>query len=135
MNKDNYKTEQRLLILDCFANNKNRQLSAGDIANDENVKKSGIGLATVYRSIEFLEKQNKIKRFSDEKGRKSFWQWTDGNEECESHYHLKCEKCGKIVHLDCGIVQKLDSHMLSEHHFKMDRGKTVFFGMCENCDS
>lgn len=133
MNKDNYKTEQRHIILECFEKNKNRQLSASDIAKNEEVAKSGIGLATIYRSLEFLESQNKIKRFSDENGRKSFWQWTNGNEKCDSHYHLKCEKCGKIVHLDCGLVHELDEHMLSEHQFRMDRSKTVFYGLCENC--
>lgn len=133
MKKENYNTEQRHVILECLERNKNRQLSASDIAKSEEVAKSGIGLATIYRSLEFLENQNKIKRFSDENGRKSFWQWTNGNEKCDSHYHLKCEKCSKIVHLDCGLVHELDEHMLSEHKFRMDRSKTVFYGLCENC--
>ncbi|WP_295072969.1 hypothetical protein [uncultured Fibrobacter sp.] len=39
-------------------------------------------------------------------------------EECHkevSHFHLKCEKCGTLIHLECHDLEQLSSHLMAEH--------------------
>ena len=49
------------------------------------------------------------------------------------HGHFKCEKCGKLIHLHCEDVVKLEQHLMDSHGFRMDPCRTVFYGICEEC--
>ena len=48
-------------------------------------------------------------------------------------YHCKCEKCGKLIHLQCEEVESLKQHMMEHHNFEMDALRTVFYGICSEC--
>ena len=45
----------------------------------------------------------------------------------------KCEKCGKLIHLQCNEVESLKQHMMEHHGFEMDSLRTVFYGICSEC--
>lgn len=57
------------------------------------------------------------------------------DEHCHKHicFHCKCEKCGKVIHLECGEMAHLGEHMLADHGFQWDFTRTVFYGICEEC--
>ena len=57
----------------------------------------------------------------------------DHGEEHENCYHCKCEKCGKLIHLQCNEVESLKQHMQQHHDFRMDSHRTVFYGICGEC--
>ena len=48
-------------------------------------------------------------------------------------YHCKCEKCGKLIHLQCNEIESLKQHMQQHHDFQMDPHRTVFYGICGEC--
>jgi ABC-type Zn uptake system ZnuABC Zn-binding protein ZnuA len=48
-------------------------------------------------------------------------------------YHCKCEKCGKLIHLQCDEVENLRKHMMEHHSFEMNPVRTVFYGICSDC--
>ena len=133
MKNTTYQTNQKNLIIELFLNNQDKQFTVSDIVRELNSTEKKIGIATIYRQLETLEESGKIRKFSDEAGKKSCWQFANGSKECSTHYHLKCEKCGKIEHLACDFVSEIDNHILKEHGFNMDRAKTVFYGLCANC--
>ena len=54
-------------------------------------------------------------------------------EECAEHFHLKCIRCGKLIHVDCAYLGELGEHIGAHHGFKVDRSKTVFYGTCGAC--
>ena len=128
-----YNTNQKEMLIEVFLKNQDRQFSVSDIMGELNSSGKKIGLATIYRQLESLEQSGKIRKFTDENGKKACWQFFNGSENCQHHYHLKCEKCGKIVHLDCEFVSEIDRHILKDHGFSMDKSKTVFYGICSNC--
>lgn len=130
-----YHTEQRDAVLACFDRNMGTQLTAGDIAADLLTHGSRIGNATIYRTLDYLEKEGRIRKFIDENGRQACWQLTVGEDHCNDHYHLKCRKCGHITHLECELASELDSHIRMEHHFAIDRAATIFYGLCEACQA
>lgn len=57
------------------------------------------------------------------------------DEHCHKHicFHCKCEKCGKVIHLECEEMTHLGEHMLADHGFQWDFTRTVFYGICEEC--
>ena len=128
-----YNTEQKNLIIKCFETNKDSQLGASDVLSFLAANNTKVGLATIYRNLESLEKEGKIKKFIDVSGRQGIWQYNSGH--CGQHYHLKCFDCGKIIHLECEIVETLENHIGKEHGFAIDREKTIFYGRCNLCAS
>ena len=51
----------------------------------------------------------------------------------ESCYHCKCEKCGKLIHIQCNEIECLSRHMTEHHDFQLDPKRTVFYGICNEC--
>ncbi len=125
-----YSTRQRALILE-FIKESSSHLSVGDIVSGLALKGHAIGRATVYRTLERLCATGEIKKFIiDEKGA-ACYQRSDA--ECNSHFHLKCLVCGRLIHLDCDFLSKMESHILNEHGFTVSSGKTVIYGVCSHC--
>ncbi len=40
---------------------------------------------------------------------------------------------GKLIHLQCDEIEEMQIHLFSEHRFKMNPMRTVFYGLCEQC--
>ncbi|MBQ9298590.1 MAG: transcriptional repressor [Clostridia bacterium] len=128
MKEVKYKTKQKEEILQYLIKNSNNFVSAEDIEKyfkDENIT---VGLTTIYRFLNLLEKQGKL-RIEARKNTK-YYQYI--SKECDQHFHLKCEKCGKLIHFDCEELEKLNSHISKEHNFSID-SKTLIYGVCEDC--
>lgn len=124
-----YQTKQRLRLISFLEDNKDRQLSASEIAFG--VSENGKGKSTVFRQIKSLCEEGILQRFRGEDGKSVLYQYGGGN--CHSHFHLKCINCEKIIHLDCEHIDHLKSHINSEHGFFIDPSKTVLYGVCSTC--
>ena len=55
------------------------------------------------------------------------------NPQCAAHSHCKCEVCGRLIHLDCEELREIRHHLMDHHGFAWNAGKTVFYGICEQC--
>lgn len=125
-----YSTRQKSLILD-FIKESSSHLTVADIVSGLKLKGYSIGTATVYRALERLCATGEIKKFViDERGA-ACYQLSDA--ECNSHFHLKCLGCGRLIHLDCEFLSKMESHILDDHGFTVSSGKTVIYGYCSEC--
>ena len=127
MPKTEYKTRQRELITELFINNPNRQFSANDTAEIMNGK---IGKSTVYREISRLCDEGFLRKYPGSDG---LTMYQLSGKDCHGHFHLKCTNCGKIVHLDCLMMNDICSHITFHHGFDIDISKTMLFGICEDC--
>ena len=128
MEKKKYNTEQRKKLLQYLIDNKNKYISAEDIEKYVEKEKINIGLTTIYRFLNSLEEQGKLR--VDLKEHTKYYQYI--SDECENHYHLKCKKCGQITHLDCEELEEIKDHILKEHKFNID-SKFEIYGLCNKC--
>ena len=126
--KSNYNTQQKKLILDCLIENSNVYISVEEISKYLASKGIQVGVTTIYRYLNSLEKDGAL-RVEIIRNTRYFQYIID---ECKKHYHLKCEKCGKIEHLDCDEIMTLCSHVKKEHDFVISQ-KNVIYGMCGSC--
>ena len=87
-----YTTKTRQIILEYLKRQQAVTVSVSDI--EEYLKDEGIRIntTTVYRYLDKL---------------------------CTEHLHLKCIKCGKIVHLDCDFMDELREHLYQDHGFRL----------------
>ena len=128
MEKRKYNTEQRKKLLLFLMSNKDKFLSAEDVEKYVEKEKMNVGLTTIYRFLNSLEKQGKVR--VELKEHTKYYQYI--SDECEHHYHLKCKKCGKITHLDCEELEEIKKHILEEHKFIID-SKFEIYGICGKC--
>ena len=126
--RKNYNTKQKSLILSCLIQNKEKCITVNDIVKYLNSNNNKVGTTTIYRCLEYLEKNNMVKKFNENNISK--YQYID--EFCLRHSHLKCNKCGKLIHLECSEINDLNLHVIKNHGFKMDN---IIYGICDDCEA
>ena len=126
-----YKTKQRTVIEALLEKNEGH-LTVEEIC--KKLEKSGdnVGRTTVYRTLEKLEREGIVRKYSAV-GESCCYQYIGGDSECNNHFHLKCEKCGKLIHLECSELISISGHISEHHGFSVNPLKTVFYGVCEVC--
>jgi len=126
-----YNTKQKEAVLACLKEHSEGHVHAADIA--EHLAKAGskVGLTTIYRQLDKLVEEGIVKKFVTE-GSSACYQYV-GDGHCGEHFHLKCESCGKLIHLKCRTFDRLSAHILEEHGFLSDPGRTTLYGICGDC--
>lgn len=126
--KSEYYTEQRKLILQYLKENNDKYVNSKDILQYMKKNNKSAGLTTIYRYLNLLEKQGKVR--TEIINHTKLFQYI--LEDCKNHYHLKCEKCGKIIHFDCEEFEKFSKHILKKHKFIINTQAEIY-GLCEKC--
>jgi Fur family peroxide stress response transcriptional regulator len=86
-----------------------------------------ISLGTVYRNLKYLAKLGEIRQLDLADGTSRF----DGN--TDSHYHFRCEKCGRIFDLDETVDQSVSDRVVKNTGFKVYRQRMELIGLCNFC--
>jgi Fur family ferric uptake transcriptional regulator len=89
-----------------------------------------VGLATVYRNLEFLKEQGVVVATDLGDGRME-WELTVNG----PHHHAVCRVCGDVIQLDDALVRELGQKLRDELGFEADLSHMAFFGMCAECQS
>ena len=92
-----------------------------------------IGTATIYRQLERFVNEGQVQKYFIGTGESACYAFVDSPSACSSHFHCKCEQCGRLIHLDCEELREIQTHLLEHHGFRWNAGKTVFYGLCDQC--
>ena len=133
-NTQSYKTRLKSLILAAFTKKEDGLLSAADIyriLTDEGVS---LNLTTVYRNLDAMTQDGVLMRFSDKESGRAMYKYSGEGGGCRSHIHMKCTKCGEIVHLDCHFMKMLAAHAQEEHGFLLSCEQSMLYGICKKCE-
>ena len=128
-----YATASRKRILDFLKSNSERTLSVADI--DAYLKKcdSEVNITTIYRYLDKLAGEGTVIKYVAEKGGKAVYQYVEQGHKCDEHLHIKCVKCGCIVHLECAFMDEIAEHILHDHGFILQCKNSILYGTCEKC--
>ncbi len=127
MNKRNhYDTKQKDIIINCIKNHE--EFTINEIYEE---LKGKVGLTTIYRKVDSLVEENKIKKYIG-KDNITYYQYLC---ECDkdNHFYLKCDKCGTLEHIDCDCINELSDHINKNHEFEINKQNIVINGVCKNC--
>ncbi|MCM1363609.1 MAG: transcriptional repressor [Faecalibacterium sp.] len=130
-----YKTKQREVILECLKEHMEQAYTIDEITQMLKEKGESVGRTTVYRYIDFLAENGKVRKFLSANGKSATYQFIEHYDDCCEHMHLKCVECGKFVHLGCDFMSGVCSHIMEHHNFKVDNSKTTILGICKECMS
>ena len=81
--------------------------------------------------LEKLEAAGRVHKVHTEEG--AFFQFCPHPEADHGCFLLRCEACGRMVHLDCGHLEDLCRHLEAQHHFRIDPRQTILTGRCRSC--
>ncbi len=128
-----YKTKQRELILGFLRDNPSANPSANEIYAALADGGAAVGRTTVYRALDKLAARGEVLVFPAQDKNGVRYQLRTGECAQDDHIHLKCDCCGQVIHLDCGLVQSFTAHLREAHGFAADRGKSIIYGRCGDC--
>ncbi len=128
-------TAARQAILDVFLN-RGGHLTADDVFMEVKKRAPGVGLATVYRNLDFLSREGLVSRFQFSDGR-AHYELND--DEREHHHHLICKSCGNVsdysefIHRELKLMKDLEKELSKKHDFNIDSHELHFYGVCGDC--
>ena len=88
-----------------------------------------VGLVTVYRTLDLLEKLKLVCRLHTGNGCRSYLM----RRPSEHHHHLICSSCGRVVDFsDCDLTD-LEEKLASSTSFSINEHLLEFYGLCPAC--
>ena len=129
-----YNTRQKREMLSFLQKHDLETYSVDDLLLKMTELGEKIGRSTVYRNLEQLSEQGKVRKYQDAQGVMRY-QYVEDSADCHDHFHMMCKSCGKLFHVNCELMHQLSGHIFSHHHFKIDSCETVLVGQCADCDS
>ena len=127
-----YQTKQRDMILSGLSALEGGHVSAGQLAGYLQSRNSHIGLTTIYRHLDKLVTEGRVEKYVVDGLPGAYYRYTQ-TDETDEHFHLKCEVCGKLVYVECAFSAEIENHIAGSHGFRVNTGKTVFYGACVSC--
>jgi len=133
--RSKYKTKQRDILLSFFRSKPGEHITANDVCEHFKEQGAPIGQSTIYRQLESLVDEGIINKYIIDGNSPACFEYVGEYDHVDTEvcFHCKCEKCGKLIHMHCEELEGIQEHMLSEHHFKINPTRTVFYGICEEC--
>lgn len=130
-----YNTSQKEKLMDFLISNSEKHTSVQEISAYLRSEGTPVGTATIYRQLDRLVESGTVRKFIIDGKTSACYQYIDDTRECKEHFHLKCLRCGKLIHLSCGQLKDINSHIAEHHGFIIDPSQTVFYGKCADCSA
>lgn len=133
LKRQNYNTKARRYILDFLETQQEKTVSAADIISYLEENSISVNPATVYRYLNKLSDERMVLKFTGDEPQKSVYQFIGRSKKCEEHIHVKCVRCGKLLHLECGFMHDIEEHLYSDHGFTLQCEGSILYGVCGEC--
>ncbi|SEL01942.1 Fur family transcriptional regulator, ferric uptake regulator [Ruminococcus sp. YRD2003] len=128
-----YNTRQKEKLVDYLVRNKEKHTNVQEISAYLASEGSPLGTATIYRQLDKLVEAGVVRKFVIDGKMGACYQYIENTRECREHFHLKCLKCGRLIHLNCDHLKGINEHIAEHHGFIIDPSQTVFYGTCSEC--
>lgn len=121
-------TPQRRIVINEILNT-HEHLTPAAIYDRVEKEHPGIGLVTIYRTLEILEDLGLICETHSGHSCRSYLM----RQSNQHHHHLICSDCGKVVDFgDCGL-EELENRLAEKSGFKINSHLLEFSGQCREC--
>ena len=91
-------------------------------------RRPAVGLATIYRTLEALERIGAATRAPGRHGEHAYL-------FCPvvHHHHAVCVKCGEVDDVPCGSVERFARTLAQRMRFRLTQHRLEFYGLCSRC--
>lgn len=129
-------TVPREVILDLLSRT-SRHMSAKDIYAALYALYPGIGLTTIYRTLELLHRLGFVQKVTAGDGQSRYE--LKSEDKKDHHHHLICTKCGKIVDYrdfvqqELEFIKRTEETLAKKYNFLIRDHNIEFLGLCDKC--
>lgn len=127
-NKMRRDTKQREAVLRVLRNTRSHP-TADQIYDEVRKDIPNISKSTVYRNLQVLQEDGLITELNMNGTRSRY------EVKQDSHYHFRCERCGRVFDLDEPVIHDLDDRVAKKTGFTVLYHQTEFRGLCNDCKS
>ena len=121
-------SHQREKIFDTFMKTKNHP-TVDNLYDVIRKRYPKIGLATVYRTMRIICDADLAREINFGDGVRRF----EHKFHRQHHHHLVCIKCGKVIEVASGEIERLQKNLAKQHNFAPTRDTMKIFGLCSKC--
>ncbi len=87
----------------------------------------GVSLATVYRGLDALAREGRIRTIESPGGSRRF------DSVMDEHYHVVCERCGRVGDVGLRMSAPLEAAVVRARGFRVLGHRLCFTGLCPAC--
>ena len=127
-----YHTKQKNIILELLQRNHDNHMTAEQMLSTLKDEQTPVSKATLYRFLDCMVENGEVKKFNLDNSPSCYQYVGDRSDQCS--YHLKCNCCGKVFHVDDTVIKKMNNKIEKNCDFKIDKDRTVFYGICGSCN-
>ena len=120
-------TRQRAAI-SALMENLDEFRSAQELHDELRRRGDGIGLTTVYRTLQSMAANGLVDTLRTDSGESVYRRCSEHH-----HHHLVCRACGSTVEIQGGDVEAWAAEVAREHGFSDVSHTIEIFGMCGDC--
>lgn len=120
-------TRQRAAI-SALLENREEFRSAQELHDELRRRGEGIGLTTVYRTLQSMAAAGLVDTLRTDTGESLYRRCS-----AHHHHHLVCRSCGATVEVQGGQVEKWTAEVASAHGFSDVSHTVEIFGVCAGC--
>lgn len=125
-------TAPRRQIVQCFLRHAGT-VTAADLYTLLRGQGSGIGLVTIYRTLDLLVECGLAHVIASEDGSQQERHFLPCELSARHHHHLICTACGGAQDItDCGL-DALERNVALQSGYRIDHHALTFFGRCPAC--
>lgn len=128
-----YHTKCKDLILKYAETHAERRFSAADVFSYLKEQGSQVNLTTVYRNLEKMIENKLLIKFKTAEQESALYQFVKPHGNCHEHLHMQCSVCGKVMHLECCLMNEIMEHLKMYHGFMLECTGSVLNGICADC--
>lgn len=119
-------TIQRDITLQAVRSLKNHA-TADEIYTYVSQEHPRIGKGTIYRNLNILAEEGKIRKLEIPGGPDCF------DHNCTEHHHMRCVRCGRVFDVDLKPLLKLDDLVRAPQGMEFHDYHILFKGVCPDC--
>jgi len=105
-------------------------MSAQDLHARLRAQGDGVGLATVYRTLQSMADEGDVDMMRTSDGEAVYRRCSNGH-----HHHLVCRTCGRTVEVEGPAVETWTDKISAENGFSDVQHTLEIFGLCPSCQA
>jgi len=105
-------------------------VTAREVADLLRERNSGVGLASIYRALELLDRLGLIKRFDVGEG---IARYEPAHPSGEHHHHVVCDSCGTVEPFEDDALEKAIHRLSAKVSFEVAAHDVTLHGECPAC--
>ena len=105
-------------------------VTAREVADVLHDRGSGVGLASIYRALDLLERLSLVKRFDVGEG---IARYEPAHPSGEHHHHIVCDSCGTVEPFEDEALERAIGKLSNRVDFAVAAHDVTLHGECPAC--